>query len=310
MDLQQIAYFIRVAELGSFSRAASELNLTQPALSRQVSLLEQELKQHLLHRHGRGVEPTEAGRRFLGHGKALLDLAERAKEDLRNLKTTPSGRVVLGLPPRVAHVLTPHLVGTFRRRFPEGSIAIAEGLSAQIREWLVNGRVELALLYDPPAAPQLHYQTLFREEMLLVGVASGRTRLPAHIAIESLRNYPLILPSMPNAIRKLVEHACRSKDIPLNIVAEVDAVHTTLVLASEGHGYAVLPRSAVEMADDKSRLRYACIGKPPVKNTLVLATLKTRQMTRLAEATVQLIQETNWQDLFTRWHDIGPAPDG
>ncbi len=298
MDLQQIDYFVRVAELGSFSKAANELNVSQPALSRHVQMLEQELKQHLLHRHGRGVDPTEAGKRFLGHAKALLDLAERAKEDLRSLEATPSGRVVIGLPPRVAHVLTPYLIAIFRQNFPDGSIAIAEGLSAQVREWLMNGRVELALLYDPPPIPQLHYEILFREDLLLVGSASKNARLPAHVSYDALRNYPLILPSVPNAIRALVEHACRSKNVPLNIVAEVDAVHTILVLVSEGHGYAVLPRSAVANNQSKNALTMARVGTPRLANSLVMATLRTRQMTRLAEATKSLISQVQWEDLF------------
>jgi len=297
MDLRQIEYFVRVAELGSFSRAANQLNVSQPALSRHVRMLEQELKQHLLHRHGRGVDATEAGTRFLGHAKALLDLAERAREDLRSLDARPSGRVVIGLPPRVAHVLTPYLIGLFRQRFPDGSIAIAEGLSVQVCEWLLNGRVELALLYDPPAFPQLCYEPLFHEDLLLVGAASAAP-LPREIDFTALRNYPLILPTLPNAIRTVVENACRSNNAPLNIVAEVDAVHTILVLAAQGHGYSILPRSAVVHGKGKPVLTTARVGAPPLANSLVLATPRSRQMTRLAEATKALIAEVDWERLF------------
>ena len=102
MDLKQIEYFLRVAERRSFSRAAEMLDVAQPTLSRQVRLLEQELGQHLLYRNGRGVEPTEAGLRFVEHARALLALAERAREDLRSLRETPAGKVSVGLPPRIA----------------------------------------------------------------------------------------------------------------------------------------------------------------------------------------------------------------
>ncbi|MGE8673215.1 MAG: LysR family transcriptional regulator, partial [Achromobacter kerstersii] len=94
MDLKQIEYFVRVAERRSFSRAAEMLDVAQPTLSRQVRLLELELGQHLLYRNGRGAEPTEAGLRFLEHARALLTLAERAKEDLQTLRETPTGKVV------------------------------------------------------------------------------------------------------------------------------------------------------------------------------------------------------------------------
>lgn len=299
MDLRQIEYFVRVAELHSFSKAAAELGMTQPALSRQVRLLELELKQSLLHRNGRGVESTEAGQRLLAHGKALLEHAERVKEDLSNLKANPSGRVAIGLPPRVAHVLTPFLLGVFRQKFPDGSIAVSEGLSAQVRDWLLSGRVEIALLYDPPALPQLDYELLYREDLLLVGPPDQSHRLPKRVSVESLGNYPMILPSIPNAIRAVVEHACRAKNVRLNIVAEVDAVHTTLRLTAEGHGYTILPRSSAAHQIGARPLAQAVVGRPPLRNGLVLATLRSRQLTRLAEATREVIRGANWDALFT-----------
>ena len=160
------------------SRAAEMLDVAQPTLSRQVRLLEQELGQHLLYRNGRGVEPTEAGLRFVEHARALLALAERAREDLRSLRETPAGKVSVGLPPRIARVLTPPLVQAFRREFPGASIAVAEGLSAQVREWLLAGRVDLALLYDPAPSPQLACESLFREDLVLAAAPALGPRCP------------------------------------------------------------------------------------------------------------------------------------
>lgn len=220
MDLKQIEYFVRVAERRSFSRAAELLDVAQPTLSRQVRLLELELGQHLLYRNGRGAEPTEAGLRFLEHARALLALADRAKQDLQTLRETPTGKVVVGLPPRIARVLTPPLVQAFRRRFPDASIAVAEGLSAQMREWLLAGRVDLALLYDPAPSPQLGYESLFRENLVLVAAADHQPPLPARIAVAGLGAYPLVLPSLPNAIRTLVESICRAQGVRLQVAAE------------------------------------------------------------------------------------------
>ena len=154
MDLKQIEYFLRVAERRSFARgrdAGRGPTHPEPAGAPAGT----GTGQHLLYRNGRGVEPTEAGLRFVEHARALLALAERAREDLRSLRETPAGKVSVGLPPRIARVLTPPLVQAFRREFPGASIAVAEGLSAQVREWLLAGRVDLALLYDP--APHLSW---------------------------------------------------------------------------------------------------------------------------------------------------------
>jgi LysR family nitrogen assimilation transcriptional regulator len=298
MDLKQIEYFLRVAEERSFSRAAERLGITQPSISRQIGLLEQELGQHLLMRNGRGVEPTDAGLQLMEHARALLALAARTKEDLQAFRRVPSGKVVIGLPPRIARVMTLPLVQRFGEAFPAASIAVAEGLSTQMREWLLSGRVELALLYDPPASPQLIYESLFREEMVLVTAASSRSRLPARVKVDDLDKYPLIVPSQPNAIRSLVDGVCGPRGVRLNIVAEIDAVHTIVELASQGHACAILPRTAVSGAGADPGLQIAAIISPRIRNDLMLATPRNRPITRLASGAVELIRALDIGALF------------
>src|SRR6188768_181286 len=116
MDLKQLEYFVRVAELGSFTRAAAALDIAQPALSRQVRLLEVELRQNLLVRNGRGAVPTEAGKLLLDHGRGILHQVERAREELGRVRGSLAGRVAVGLPPSVAKVLAVPLIREFRRR--------------------------------------------------------------------------------------------------------------------------------------------------------------------------------------------------
>ena len=297
MDLKQIEYFLRVAERRSFSRAAEQLGIAQSSLSRQVGLLEEELKQHLFVRNGRGVEPTEAGLRFMEHARALLALAERAREDLQSMRESPSGKVAIGLPPRVAVVAAAPLLEAFRRAYPSASITVAEGLSAQVREWLLAGRVELALLYDPPPTPQLAYESLFREDLVLVR-AGTQAPLPSHVNVAQLGDYPLILPSLPNAIRTLVESICRSRGVRLNVVVEIDAVHTILELAAMGHGCAILPRSSVRFVSTDFPLTIATITSPSIRNNLVLATPRNRPVTRLAAGTADLTRALELPLLF------------
>ncbi len=134
MDLKQIEYFVRVAELGSFTRAAVVLNIAQPALSRQVRLLEVELRQNLLVRNGRGAVPTEAGKALLEHGRGILHQVERAREELGRVRGALAGRVAIGLPhQRGARVMTvpadPRLPQT---ELPEVRLSISEGLSGAI----------------------------------------------------------------------------------------------------------------------------------------------------------------------------------
>jgi len=122
MDLKQIGYFVRVAELGSFTRASAALGIAQPALSRQVRLLEVELRQSLLTRNGRGASPTEAGRLLLAHGRGILHQVERAREELGRVRGALAGRVAVGLPPSLARLLTVPLTRAFRAQMPDATI--------------------------------------------------------------------------------------------------------------------------------------------------------------------------------------------
>ena len=118
MDLKQIEYFIRIAELGSFTRASIELNVAQPALSRQIRLLEVELGQSLLIRTGRGVNTTEAGKVLLEHGHGVLHQIERVREELSRVRVGLIGRVAVGLPPSLTKILTVPLLKAFRAELP------------------------------------------------------------------------------------------------------------------------------------------------------------------------------------------------
>ena len=338
MDLRQIRYFVRVAELRSISRAAELLGVSQPSVSRQIQLLEAEFGRHLLLRNGRGVEPTEAGLRLLGHGQALLEMADRAVADVRDMDDDPVGRVVVGLPARVAQAITPQLVGRFRERFPRATISVAEGLSAQLREQLLGGRLELALLYDPAPTPQLACESLFREPLVLAAArqkptgravgktarkspgratggatggstedsAGGRPSLPAEVPVAALGGYPLVVPSLPNAIRTLLERTCRGRGVNLQVVAEVDAVASIQELTARGEACAVLPRSAI--TGYAGALQMARIVKPEILNDLVLATHAKRPGTRLAAATAQLLRELDYKAAFAAGPRSGRVP--
>src|SRR5215475_2049864 len=147
MDVKQLDYFVHVADLGSFTKAASLLSVAQSALSHQVRQLEMELKQTLLYRNGRGVTPTDAGRRLLAHARGILMQVRRAHDELTETKDAMVGHVILGLPPSVARLLTVPLVKSFRHSFPKGTFGVVEAMSAPIMEWLVEGRVDIGLVY-------------------------------------------------------------------------------------------------------------------------------------------------------------------
>jgi LysR family nitrogen assimilation transcriptional regulator len=296
MDLRQLEYLVGIVDAGSFTRAAVALNLAQPTLSRQLGLLEAELGQRLLTRTGRGVAATEAGEALLVHARAMLAIAQRARDELRDLNASPAGRVSVGLPPRVALAVSAPLVQRFREHFPRTVVSVTEGLSQHLREWLIAGRIDLALLFDPPASPQLDYQVLMREPLLLVAPAGG-PKLPARASLASLGEVPMVLPSAPNAIRHLVEAVLRPRHIELQVVAEVGAVQTVLALVAKNAGCTILPESALGLSKDGALLQRAVIGPPAIRNSLVLAIPRSRPATRLTRETAKLLTELDLRTL-------------
>jgi len=300
MDLTQLEHFVRVAEVGSFTRAALMLGVPQSSLSRHIRALEVQLRHTLLHRNGRGVELTTAGNCLLKHGSVILETARRALGELDDLRVAPRGRVVLGLPTRVANALTKILVQAFRQQFPEASISVAEGGSALLHEWLTLGRVDIALLFDPPHAAELDVELVHSEELVLVGPRMDGGRLPACIPFTQLANYPLILPRVPNATRTVVATAAARHRVELNVCVEVDTTANILDLVAARLGYAILSRAAVSAVGGQDRYSISKIQAPVLYNRLYIATNRHRMQTRLVEELRKVIKKVDVSSYLRR----------
>ncbi len=295
MDLKQLAYFVRVAELGSFTRAAEALGVAQPALSRQVRQLEVELRQNLLVRNGRGALPTEAGKLLLAHGRGILHQVQRAHEELGRVRGALAGRVAVGLPTSLARVLTVPLTRAFRQAMPEASLSISEGLSVALLESLQNGRLDIAVLYHAQAGADLDITPLMVEELVLVqarppGLAEDPP--PGAIALRALAELPLVIPSRPNAIRMHVESELAGIGCRPRIALEIDGVSAILDLVADGAGSAVLSRNAVASSVRPSAFSLRPIGEPPLRISVALATSALRPATLTQQATVALLRQT------------------
>ena len=298
MDLKQLEYFVRVAEMGSFTRAAVALNVAQPALSRQVRLLEVELRQNLLVRNGRGATPTEAGQVLLEHGRGILHQVERAREELGRVRTGLTGRVALGMPPSVARVLTVPLMRAFRLALPEARLSISEGLTTAMQEGLLHGRLDIAMLYNANASNGLELTPLVREELLLVQARPPGLQEdppPAPIALKDLAALPLVIPSRPNAIRMHVESELARVGCQPQIAFEIDGVPAILELVADGAGAAILSRNAVARSINPSAFSVRRINSPALTIALSTAISSLRPSTLTQQATLNLIRETAQQ---------------
>ena len=294
MDLRQLEYFVRVAELGSFTKAAIALDVAQPALSRQVRLLEVELRQNLLTRNGRGAIATEAGKLLLEHGRGILHQVERAREELGRVRGALAGRVAVGLPPSVAKRLTVSLVREFRRRMPEATVSIGEGLSAGMLESLATGRLDIALVYNAAPSADVELTPLIEEPLYLVqrhAGTSARAARPRPIPLREVAKLPLVIPSRPNAIRMLVESELAALGCRPQVALEIDGVPAMLDLVADGAGCAILSRNAVATSAHPQAFTLRPIASPPLRSKLQFAMSSQRPATLTQKAMLQLMQE-------------------
>ena len=238
MDIRQLSYFVRVAELGSFSRASTFLHVAQPALSRQIHNLEVELKERLLIRNGRGVEPTEAGERLLSNARGILRLIERTYEDIENARTGKSGKVAIGLPATISVAIATALIRRLREELSDAQVTLVHGRSSQLQEWLLSGRLDMVIMFDAPSSPMLEVTDLVEELLYLVG-AEGAFDDVGPVPLEALASLPMIVACRPNSTRVLLDSELARLGQKLNLVFELDPLDTMFDLARDGFGFTV-----------------------------------------------------------------------
>ena len=309
MDLKQLEYFVRVAELGSFTRASIALDIAQPALSRQIRLLEVELRQSLLIRNGRGALPTEAGNLLLKHGRGILHQVEVAKEELGAVRGALAGRVSIGLPPSLSRLITVPLTRAFRQQLPQAHLTLTEGFSVLMYEGLRVGNLDMCVLYNAEHSPEVEMTTLHTEELVLIsktelsggpkaikktGNSDGNTkeairkRLP--ISLAEVADLPLILPSRPNAFRILIEGAMITIGRKPQITLEVDGLNAILSLVKEGMGHAVLPSYTLSNFDDPTPFTVRSIHSPRIMSELMLLRSSRRPSTETQKRAIAVVK--------------------
>ncbi len=241
LDIRQLTYFMYVVDLGSFSRAAAFLHIAQPALSRQISSLETELEQRLLIRNGRGVLPTEAGSRLLGHARMIIQLFERAQEDMENARLGRTASVAIGMPGSLANPIGTDLLRRLHAELPDAKVHVLTGRSTQLQEWLLSGRLDLAVLFDAPKSPMLDIDPLFDDHLhLFEPRPDGKTGGEGPpITLQELANHPLIITSRPNRVREILEAALTRVGRKLLVACELDSLETTFDMVRDGTGRTV-----------------------------------------------------------------------
>ncbi len=289
MDVSQLRTIVYVAKYGSLSKAADQLCIAQPALSRHVRLLEDELGTRLFTRHGRGMILTEQGLVILQHAQRILTEFDEIRSTISAEGSAFTGRVSIGMPPTVTELLALPLVEAMRQAHPAATVRIVTGYSLYLLDWVHRGDIDVAILYDPRAIRSLKTEPLLEENFYVVAPWEAGLASDIPFPVADLAGKPLILPSADHSLRQIIDRAAAQAGISLSTAVEGDSYTALKQFVLKDGRWTVLPFAAVQQDVAARRLSAAPLVSPTPMRLLELAVSADRPLTRLASVAQQLI---------------------
>jgi LysR family transcriptional regulator, nitrogen assimilation regulatory protein len=296
-DLRRLRYFLAVAELGSVTRAASELHLAQPALSHQIRLLEEEIGVQLFARGPQGVRLTELGRTLADESRRVLSGVRLLRDRICESALEPQGDVAVGLAQTIGPVLALPLLELAALRLPRVRIRIRELMSSDIPELLRSESIDFAFSYAVPAGRGIRSTSIFSEDLFLVGTSACARqyfRKPDlnEVAFSELKGVPLYLSARLNGFREELERIARGRRIKLKVVAEVDSVSVRKEIALRGAGFTVLSGATISKEISQKDVFAARNSNPHIRRKVCYVRQTGSALSRGAEAVAALIGES------------------
>lgn len=290
MEIRQLRYFVKIVDIGSMSRASGALFIAQPALSQQITALEEELGCKLLSRNARGVTVTASGSVLYRHAMRILRCLDELPPLVRKASDSPSGRVVIGIPVSVARVIAVHLVRAVAAAHPEIIIAFDEAPSIYLPERLLSGHLDLAIIFMDDLLKGIDAVPLFDEHLFLVEPArAGAANGLAESGLDALDGKALALTARPNSIRRLIDEACRAAGVEYTLVTEMSSPDRLLDLVREHVAATIMPWSGLGEAWKDPCLQVSRIASPRIRRRSALASSSDLGMTDAAKAVHTLV---------------------
>jgi DNA-binding transcriptional LysR family regulator len=249
MELYQLEYFLEAARQRNFTRAAAHLHLAQAALSEQIRKLESELGTPLFNRGRRETVLTSAGETLRQHAESLLERADAAKRAVHDLIGLRGGRLTIGAIPSVSACLLPAAIAVFRKQYPLVELALFEGTSEIVAQWVESGRVEFGIVQLPTSSGSFDEHPLFIEPFVALISKNHSLAKQRSIALAKLADEPFIL--YKGRARDTALTACRTAGFEPRIACESSELETIRSLVAAGLGIAILPHLATRQATPK-----------------------------------------------------------
>lgn len=268
MNLTRLNYFGAIVTAGSITRASQVLNVAQPALSRQVRLLEDELGVKLLERSPSGVSPTRAGRILLDRSASVIARVAALKIEVRAAAETKPASLRLGVPPALARHLGSRFIAEFARSHPEWDLKITEAWTGNIARLLRARQIDVGVICGTQLNGLTSSGLLVREALHLVRLRPPGSVLPPRIEARELAEIDLIVPTEENGTRLLLDSFFAASGLCPNIKYEAASWGAIKSIVEGGHASAVLPLREVRGALDLPNLSIQRIVRPSLRHTL------------------------------------------
>lgn len=281
MEFRQLRYFARIGRLKSFTQAARELNVAQPALSRQIRLLEEELGVTLLHRNTHRVELSSAGSEFLLMCEHLLQQTEGMRQAMSTASEEPSGTITVGLLPSIANLVAPRIVARIRSELPRVQLKIVEATGAVLKDWLPLGRVDVAVISAGIPIKGAASSAAWEVEFVLIGTKSMLESLDDPISFSDLAKLPLLITS---GFRSVLSGFIEASQTTLNFDMELDSISILKSLSASGAGLSILPYPAIEKDFRDGILDIRRIAYPTPTHGLLVSSMEYQFASRARKA--------------------------
>jgi LysR family nitrogen assimilation transcriptional regulator len=299
MDFRQLRYFVGVVQAGSLARAADRLHVAPSAVSHHLNSLESELDRQLLTRGPKGIILTEAGAVLYRYAEAILRQVESAKQATIGTLNVPSGRVSIGIPLAVAAFLSYELFVRVRSTYPQIVLHVTDGNSSLLRERLVNGRLDLAVLFAGKPERGLAVEPLLLEELFYV-TADPDT---SPIRIADVTQHPLLVPGPDSSSQRVAREAFRKHGLTITSIGELNTLVALRRAIASGIGNSILSWCALYDGDDRRALNYRRFADAELVRPVALCFSEVAQRNPAIEAVAltlkslvrELVESGTWQ---------------
>jgi LysR family nitrogen assimilation transcriptional regulator len=291
MDLKQMQYFLCLAQEGSVTRAARQLNIVQPALSMQIAKLEKSLGRPLFHRASRGMSLTSAGEALARRIAPIMTDIDRVRDEIAGLDGKVSGRVSIGMITSAAQSTLPASSATIAARYPEIHLLVCEGYSETMLEWVAAGQLDIAIVNTPAPRPMPTARHILDEEMMLAHGAGNRLPLPKVVSFDRIEGLDIVIPSRRHGLRRILDDAAAEAGFSLKPRLEIDTLSAICEIVATTDLLTVLPGIVLQSTLSAGRIRARRLRNPAIVRSVAWVTNPRRSVSAAMAAVMEIIAE-------------------